>query len=292
LRIRQKIKATTFLKRARLKARTTACGLSPQLGLKFMATHKTGIIGFFDILGYQSFLENNEVGDAVKTVLDSFLTMPKQCRDHFDQILGKKDERANQILDEIESLIFSDTILLTCPYNSADDDETKLVRWLILNYQAATLQRKMFDSGLPVRGAISHGDYIIEKACFAGRPIIEAYRTCNLLDAAAVVLTKSAEDEIKRLHKIRYPDDQLSELFSNIIVEYLMPMKGFEAKRLLTVNFALLETSAFQSLDGDERKLVSECFWKHNKDIPPSAYDKLNHTEMLLRFLKRHKNVS
>jgi hypothetical protein len=261
-----------------------------------MATHKTGIIGFFDILGYQSFLDNNAEGDtkAVEVVLESLLAMPKQCSDHFEETFGKVEknfgngnELVKRISNEIQSLIFSDTILLTCPYGAEENDETKLVRWLIFNYRAATLQRKMFDSGLPVRGAISHGDYILAESCFAGRSIIEAYRVCNQLDVAAVVLTESAKNEIAKRNKTCNPGEKLADVFSNIIVEYLMPMKGLITERLYTINFAFLEAPPFLSLEGDERKLVSDCFWKHNKDIPPGIYDKLNNTEMLLRFLKR-----
>ncbi len=39
-------------------------------------------------------------------------------------------------------------------------------------------------------------------------------------------------------------------------------------------------------LAGDLRQKILEYFWKHKKDVPQSAIQKVHNTEALLRFLK------
>lgn len=52
--------------------------------------------------------------------------------------------------------------------------------------------------------------------------------------------------------------------------------------KLLTM-IPTLQGSPFSS---DLRQEVAESFWKHNKDMPTNLMDKLENTELLLRYIK------
>ena len=241
----------------------------------YMIPVQKGIVGIFDILGYENFLENNAVGEALGIVLDKFHEMPQSARSSVEK-LGK-EFRWNDILDNTKSIVMSDTIFMSSAYGSPPEGRRWQI-WLVFLLQAAALQRKMFEFGLPIRGAISFGDYILKDSSFAGRPIIDAYRMGSQIEAAAIALTDEAAKEMESATA----DEGIPACFP--VVEYLVPLKGCSPRRLHTLNFMLV--GGTQSLKGDARQLVCECFWKHRKDIPPGAYDKLANTEMLLRFLQ------
>lgn len=121
--------------------------------------------------------------------------------------------------------------------------------------------------------------------CFAGRPIINANRESNKIDAAAVTLTSSAEMEIKEINRTSESNNRPD--LSAFLVEYPLPMKNAGAKRCQVVNFARFHGDNFLNVKGNDRDIVSRCFWDHGKDIGPAEYGKLTNIEMLLRYLKR-----
>jgi hypothetical protein len=242
-----------------------------------------GLVGFFDILGYQNFVDNNDVEEGVKSVIEALEVMPKSVQEVAEKLLIKFDENTRETLAETQSLVFSDTIVLACPVDGNDTPRRQYARWMNFLIQAAILQRKMFHFGFPIRGAISFGAFMTGKSCFAGRAIIEAYKQTNKLDLAGVAFTDSGRKEMERL--LTQTPDTGTRKFAGLAVEYLVPVKEGEQVRRWTVNFAeLFVPAAFPDLSGDARKLVSDCFWRHNKDIPQSALSKLTNTELLLRY--------
>jgi len=136
----------------------------------------------------------------------------------------------------------------------------------------------MFQKDLPVRGAIGYGPYFVKKTCFAGKPIVEAYRLANSLDLAGCALTPSACDQVKKLLSGE-TFKTAREFINTLLVEYLTPLKNSEQKRLLMIDFSIPNYSAM-----DIRQIVVESFHGHNKDIPESAQTKVQNTEMMLRF--------
>ena len=81
--------------------------------LKFQA----GLVGLFDILGYQSFLENNRGRAGVEPVFNFFLNLEETVPTIYRQLLELKvkqrmtQQRVDNCLKKIEWLIFADTIL-------------------------------------------------------------------------------------------------------------------------------------------------------------------------------------
>ncbi len=250
--------------------------------------YNTGLVGFFDILGYQNFAANNDVQDGVQSVLEALEGMPRFAQELAKRYLPKNDESVETILEQTKALVFSDTVLLTCPIVPNAPHKQRHARWLIFILQSAILQRKMFHFGFPIRGAISYGGFIRKDSCFAGRAIIEAYQLASKVDAAATIFTDSAKSAMDA-HYAETGTEQAVR-FAGLCVEYLTPLKaekGSESRRRWTVNFARMTSGELESLTGDARELVAASFWKHNKDLPESAYAKLLNTELLLRYLRK-----
>jgi hypothetical protein len=250
-----------------------------------------GIVGFFDILGYTSFLENNSAEDAATEVLQTLNSIDKEVASDLKELL--KLPIVATAIEDIEWLVFSDTILITYNYKNDDHNIAKLIQWAVFMLISATFSRSMFEYGLPVRGAVGFGEFTIQKNCFAGRPIIKAYQRANSLELSASVLCKSAEEELSRLNETLEAEkhnkhekgliESVNELISSYEVEYLVPLKDNSSEKLFALNiFATQHTVP----TGDIRQYVLESFWKHKKDVPQSAQAKVENTEQFLRFLK------
>ena len=144
-----------------------------------MDTQK-GLIGFFDILGYKSLLENNEPEIIADSVLPLLTNINKIVPDFLKNKVQKSilstleklpSEKYNpqdleilmySIVDEIKWLIFSDSILLSMPIDSIDREH--FIKIGVFFTVCTYLLRGMCDAGLPLRGAIDFGKYCIESS--------------------------------------------------------------------------------------------------------------------------------
>ena len=238
---------------------------------EFRLEKHSGFVAFFDILGYQSFLQaKNSPEDAVKRVLSAIVNAKQEVPKHAIEKF-KLDESD---LADVRWLVFSDTILIAVTVKDGEDDDMKQFKFILLIALCGVLQRYMFDFGLPVRGAITEGDFFLtsKEACFAGLPIIAAYELCSKLDLAACVIeTEVARKYIK--HDWETP------------INYRIPLKGGGEADYYTV------TPIMHHPDGswkgkDIRQLVAESFWDHGKQISRPAQIKLENTELLFRRFK------
>lgn len=240
-------------------------------------TAQSGIVALFDILGYQQFLAANPPQMAAERVLSFLSALPDTCAASLKELLGKGDPR---IVKELEShsikwLVFSDTILLTCPLEG--DQETLGKRWLTFLGHCGMLSRQMFEYGLPIRGAVAVGTFFIQGLCFAGIPIVEAYNLLTQLDIAACVMTESARTEI-----IRDLEGRLTRPIA-LAYDYLIPLKNSSEKIMFVI--PPLAPSIFNNAE-DIRQYVNDAFRGHGKDLPREAYQKMVNTEMFLRGYK------
>jgi hypothetical protein len=237
-----------------------------------------GPIGFFDILGYQSLLENNKTEDDLNNIAFKALKIINEIENEnlSNWNIYDADKKIHNSIDNyIKRLIFSDTIILSLDLSSS------LVRkigndslWHIFIKSCGRLYQHMFSKGLPLRGAIDFGKYIINGNSFVGSPIIEAYKLSNKLDLSACVLTRDAAKEISNLlYKMRedYP------------IEYLVPTKEGDEK-LFTLNANPCDP------DKDIREQVLSSFWQHNKDIAKSVKSKVDNTVQWLTYLRMKEN--
>jgi hypothetical protein len=247
-----------------------------------MHTHN-GLIGFFDILGYQNLLEKNEPEDIAQSVLNYLTsinaTVTTTIKDIIDETTSETTlkDAAKEVLDSLKWIIFSDTILLTIPFESKDKYRT--TKWLAFLTTCIHLQTEMFRNGLPVRGVINYGKFYLQDTCFAGRSIIEAYDLCNKLELAACILSPYAEAELKDI----ISKSNSFQTTKALVHEYLIPTKTGEFRYLV------LSAHVYDIKDGNIMKQILSSFWGHNKDIPLSVQNKISNTEQWLNFIKIKK---
>jgi hypothetical protein len=186
------------------------------------------------------------------------------------------------MVNKINWLVFSDTVLLTLDLSEVADPERQGLHWAVFLAQCCSLWKSMFEFGLPLRGAITKGPYLVQESCFAGRPIVEAHKLASEIDCAGVVIDAPV---IEWYHAERADGHTANVLH----FDYSFPSKAkrFVENAALNVTFWPQENQADQEKwAGDIRQLVHESFWAHNKGAGPGVPEKIENTERLLRFLK------
>jgi hypothetical protein len=179
---------------------------------------------------------------------------------------------------------------LTYETESACGVQDKFFRWIYFLYVCAFLFRRVFDYGLPLRGAITKGRCLIVETVFAGKPILEAHQICSRLNLAGCVITDEALTWAKE-GDIDIGKDRvcLSSEWSHLLhYPYMVPEKEGKSSKRQVLNLALFSEAFGNTWDGDLRQIVCSSFGKHNKDkdIKGDVLEKINNTEQYLKFLK------
>ena len=236
------------------------------------AKTKNGLIGFFDILGYQSFLENNDAETAASEVLHTINSIDTKVSSGLIASVKEPGEELKEVVDSIQWLVFSDTILMAMEW-----DEASTHKWAVFTAAALELCRQMFDFGLPLRGAIKNGKYLVSKSCFAGRAIVDAYHAETTLNLAGCTIDERIIEIVK---------GRLSpELIETVAVGYMAPLTDGQYKKMFLLNYLLPHGDLPKPNAVDIPQMVLNSFWAHRKDITESAEIKARNTERFLRFL-------
>ena len=240
-----------------------------------------GLIAFIDILGYQSFLENNSATDSARSVLKLVTDLPRtvDARNRQKWQGFWKDKQDAQFYSDIkvEHLIFSDTIVLLHSY-APEEAETDPYKFIYFSLLSTELMAELFIAGLPSRGVIHEGEFINEGTCFAGRGIVEAYRACAELDFSGLVLSDKLTEWIPRQTEFN-PDVAF--------IDYLAPLRNGKEKRMRCLNwYRRFDSAKRAECDTDIIQFVSESFWQHRKDLPLAADSKIRNTCKLMRKLR------
>jgi hypothetical protein len=122
------------------------------------------ILGLFDVLGFTGFCENCDFLNAEKVlkIMDDFdVEQPKMVMSELDPDNQCPKEKAQTLTSQLKWVIFSDTVFVAMPVDQSihpDDLETYLIFFtLTVKY----INRRMFEIGLPVRGAVHIGNVLI-----------------------------------------------------------------------------------------------------------------------------------
>jgi hypothetical protein len=194
---------------------------------------RTGLVGYFDILGYQSFLENNEEEDAARLVLTVLNGIPGKIHEDLLKTLKndtrdganpEKDGYLADIAKSLHHLFISDSIFLTMPCK-----EVTLDHWFTFHFFAILLCFDMFMQGLPVRGAILFGKYMLGGTSLAGKTIVDVYRLANSLDLAACRTDESQSGVVQEYVERRRQQRREGGgevVFEKMVVQYSTPIKG------------------------------------------------------------------
>ncbi len=248
-----------------------------------------GIVGYFDILGYKSFLDNNPSLD--KSVTDVLAIIDKTPQEVSEFWKGFQPADSPSHFRDIRWLVVSDSIIgtLACDAKSGITF-AELTAFLVV---ASMLSEKMFRHGLSVRGTITYGEYITVRtktsSGFAGRPFVMAYEAAQCVDMAGVVIVDNDRKCEQIIKEIR---DDKTKL--HLIYDYKVPLKGGGAKPMLILNTALglfhepnmYVVQNFPKNCPNLREAVIQSFGAYKKDITPEMYSKVDNTEVLLQFLK------
>lgn len=237
------------------------------------AKTQNGLIGFFDILGYQSFLENNDAETAALEVLDIINNIGTIVSSGLIASLRDPNEKQKKMVESIQWLVFSDTILMAMEWNESLHD------FVGFGIAAIRLCREMFDFGLPLRGAIGSGRYLINESCFAGRVIVDAYRAEKNINLAACVLDQ------KLIDMLMGRGEDAAELVERIVVRYMTPLIDGQYQKRYLLHYLSRHGRLPHPNAVDIPQLVLNSFWAHGKDITASAETKARNTESFLRFL-------
>ncbi len=186
---------------------------------------KTGLVGFFDILGYQNLLEQNEPEVIAEEVLPILIGLKNSIKANIYDVmkLAKASERKKiiePIVESMEWLVFSDTILLTLAFNE-NDVSLNHYYWFVFLLASIEIQTQLFNAGLPARGAIDYGKFFVQEGCFAGRCIVKAYKLSSTIEMAACVLSHEAVIKFESIKGVE--EDVRSRIFKMLVIPYLGP---------------------------------------------------------------------
>lgn len=257
---------------------------------------QTGFVAFFDILGYKQIMLNNDIHKTAQLVSDTLINIPANIIKNVktgenmpetDQFEVKQTtiDSWQKTLSKINWLIFSDSILISLPFEPQAPLLQILQHYAAFVIVCATLLNKTFSAGLPLRGAISFGEFFIEEKCFAGKPIISAYRTAQELEFSGCILAEDANNFVSQLRKevIKKGHENMLTMLDQTTILYLVPKKGAPSKRNRTINWVALDLEDFPKIEGNIRDYVTTAFLSHNKIALPLVQAKITNTEMFIR---------
>jgi len=142
-----------------------------------------GIVAFLDILGYQNFIDNNNVKKAVE-ILDNVFANLKEAVIEDCNKLWTKSDKGLAIFENVKIQTLSDSIII----HLANSGKTSSWRdWTIVFLTVRIVQRRLFDNGFPSRGAVASGEYFFRDGFLVGLPFMDAYRWTQKLEFAGVV---------------------------------------------------------------------------------------------------------
>lgn len=235
---------------------------------------RRGFVAFLDILGYANILENNSPEYIANEVFKILADARQFTQEYLPRIT---DFPAVKKFDYnlINFISFSDSILVSVDMRNIPEKDMVNCIFVYLLY-CSFISRMMHENGLPVRGGIDFGEYIMVNNFIAGLPIIEGYKLGCKVELEGIVFTERASAKLVEICK----DCEYG--LQHIVVPYLVQMKNDTEQKVLILSPSPCTTPIY----GDLREYVLRSFWKHHKDISKSVRAKIDNTEQYLRYLK------
>jgi hypothetical protein len=240
---------------------------------------KTGLVAFFDILGYQSFLKHNDPELAAEKISEFVKKVKNFPESVFMKLFTQDELRKAKItfVNEIIYLIISDAIILTLEVDNSQPVEAGIRKTYFIVY-CSMLFNELFSFGFPPRAGIEFGDYILFKdqgsQLFAGKPIIDAYQSAVSLDLSACRISDS----------LGIPPIALE---NHAYVKYKTPLKTGDEKELkLLMSFYFdVQENTYHTIS-DFTQFVVDSFTAHGKMIDKNVQNKIVNTELFLRYCR------
>jgi hypothetical protein len=256
---------------------------------------KEGIIAYFDILGYQNFLINNEIEYCIAIIEKIILKLPEKIKNEYIGYYTGKNVKMNDIKkyfdDHCDVLFVSDTIIFFFDFDSVEECSIPLFLYYILFY-LSFFKKESFEEGFPLRGYVDYGEYYNNNKninIFAGKTIVDCYKETNNLNFSGLIISDNLHDHHYSKYKNEIIDEAFKERYNfifdkNIIAKYLVNTKEGEKDKYI-VNFLL----DFDRIDITQ--YIFESFHKHNKKISNDVMEKIRNTEKLFRYFKYNNDL-
>ncbi len=251
-----------------------------------LIVRRNGIVAFFDILGYESLLRKNEPEIAAKIVIRTFKKIPKIIPEKILDAIPNPEAKqlALNVLADMKWNIFSDTIFSSIPVDTYFDHVINIRKVMVFLASCIFLQRDLFDAGLPIRGALSMGHFILSDNCFVGPPVIEAYKLCVAQNWSGVAICPETGDELLRL--INHTSAIRTILgVQYFLTKYPVPFNDKTKKNLLCLRWGDA-SNLVEPYWGDFREYVESKFSDHRKDVDEKVKPKMENTISFLQFCR------
>lgn len=238
---------------------------------------RRGLVGFFDLLGYKSLADNNQITELISIIrkiqeaIRKSLEKLNDTEEFLDQALPKLDN-----YNSINHVVFSDSILAYTGLPESDRERHAQVA--VFNEFCSSLVSGLFWAGLPVRGAWAFGDYFVENdkmthgIYVAGAPIIEAYELANCIDLSACVIAQSAEKVLAGMLILESPSEPPIGY-----ARHRVPLKGKQNQEMFLLDH--YRTGLRYHPDRKiTRQILIDKFGEHKKAITENVLPKINNT--------------
>jgi hypothetical protein len=252
-----------------------------------------GFVAFFDILGYQQIIKNNDVKKAASIINAFIINVPSLIENKLKEIIEpfSKTDYEKELLDisqKLKCIILSDSIILKLPCSL--EGSRAINEIMIFFLSCSNLMRTMFEKGLPLRGTISFGQYYINDTytCLAGKPIVDAYTLTSAQNWSGCILDEEAQKAYMKPFLIAQIEP--NALLKVLAIDYSVPFKS-EERPYKVINWACLNNTLISKISGDIREFVTNAFLRHNKEVAGDVLTKINNTEIFIRHVNVNVNL-
>ena len=245
-------------------------------------TQSESFIATFDILGITQMMlatDDARLGELAQDICRVFDTVQNMMRDHIINSLSNSDAQKESVLvllDMMQFVTFSDTIVLKCPIDkpASDFEQQRLVMQFFL--RVIFTANVMLGCGYPVRGCVDFGKVYLEgkRGLFFGRPYVNSLKISESLDFSGIVMTEEALAKYNQIIPLA------SQVVRVLNMPVLLNSGKFEDKNCLNWLWAKdFERYASQ----DIRQMLYAKFSAKGKRMGESALRKMTNTENTIR---------
>lgn len=178
-------------------------------------------VGLFDILGFSNMVENDQLENIWKAYI-GIRTSATFIKNNLESWLKQKI---------VNIRTFSDTFLIyTADHtNKSQDDIDEYFNAVLGICEALFHSSNSYE--IPIRGAITVGEIIVEEGIILGKPIVEAYKMEQSQNWIGCWI---GDDAIKCISE-RLRDRHMN---GNLILKYKIPLKDGDVKECYVFNWA------------------------------------------------------
>jgi len=235
----------------------------------------TGLIAFVDILGYKEICNQSDIIQKRALLLLSKIPIITK------RMLGEQLP-VYEILDKIDAMVISDSIIISFPLSEENDDIGKFAETLIFLVYVRNFTDDMFEMGLPTRGAVCYGEYHKGDKSMSGLPLVRAYQLAESLDFSGVALTLHIENEFL-----------CDSFIKGFIKESLLTRYNTKSKIWKDRNTLCLRSCPISPLAKRINSYVYSRFTEFGKKVDEEhIYKKLENTIAYLEHCKKQRKAN